>query len=259
MHFRPQFRRLCFPPSAVPTVALCLGLSLFSAAGAPPRFATAAAAKAGLTQVFQDDFQRPDGTNLGPGWSATQHYGVVNKQIVQHRLRFDIPNGHDIPWGSATLDLDDHAVLGHGLRVGDYFEVTLHRLGSAGSLGVELFDSDQLRVGSDITAGASPLLAWNGTTWVPISSGPGQPVAFDWNTPHTLGVRFDSADGHHTAFSYYLDGQYAGSWLINTPNTALGKIGVFAQTKTGGAAFEFSDLKVFAHLLIDSPALPGSP
>jgi len=114
-------------------------------------------------------------------------------------------------------------------------------------------------VAGDISPGSSPLLAWNSTTWVPISfSQTGQPVAFDWNTLHTLGVRFDSADGHRTTFSYYLDGQYAGSWLINTPNESLDKIGVFAQSKTGGAALEFSHLKVFAHQLIDTP-LPQGP
>jgi len=120
-----------------------------------------------------------------------------------------------------------------------------------------------LRVGSDIGPGSSPLLAWNSTTWVPISfAESGQPVAFDWTAPHTLGVRFDFADGHRTTFSYYLDGHYAGSWLINTANQALDKIGFFGQSKTGGAVFEFSNLKVFAHQLIDSPpsALgPGRP
>ncbi len=159
--------------------------------------ATTKEIKSGLTRVFTDDFNRADGSDLGAGWTVAAHYGMVNKTIAQHHLRFEIPDGKDIPWGSATLDLD--------------IEVTLHRLSDYGSLGVELFDSDQLRVGGDLTPGASPLKAWNGTTWVPISfDDHGQPVAFDWNTAHVLGVRFDSADGQRTTFSYYLDGRYGG-------------------------------------------------
>src|SRR5208282_3674406 len=81
-----------------------------------------------------------------------------------------------------------------------------------GGLGIEVFDSDQLRVGGDLRPGASALQSWNGTTWVAISfDDHGQPVAFDWNKPHIVGVRFDSADGRRATFSYYLDGQYAGS------------------------------------------------
>ncbi len=214
-----------------------------------PRCATADAVKAGLAQVFADDFDRADGPDLGTGWTQAAHYGVVNRRLANHRLHFEIPSGKDIPWGSTTLELDNPAVLGHGLQVGDYFEITERRLSEQGSLGIELFDSDQLRVGSDLTPGASHLQAWNGTTWVPVAfDDHGRPVTFDWNTPHTLGVRFDSADGHRTTFSYYVDGHYAGAWLINTGNRTLDKIGVYAQTKTPAAEVEFSGLKVYAGL-----------
>jgi hypothetical protein len=208
--------------------------------------ATTSTIKSRLTEIFQDDFNRPDGEDLGPGWTQAAHYGVVNKRILRHRLRFDIPDGHDIPWGSATLDLENRGVLGRGLEVGDYFEITLRRLSDQGGLGVELFDSDQLRVGSDLKAGRSTLKAWNGTTWVPIAfDGHGHAVEFDWNAAHTLGVRFDSADGERATFSYYVDGNYAGSWLINTDHKTLEKIGVYTQSRTSGAAFEFEEIKVY--------------
>jgi hypothetical protein len=212
-----------------------------------PQRATAEAVKEKLNEVFSENFQREDGTNLGTGWTKTSHYGVVNEQLAEHRMRFDIPDGHAIPWGSATLDLKNAGVLGRGLEVGDYFEVRLRRLSAQGGLGVELFDSDQLRVGSDLKPGASAAQAWNGTTWVPVAfDDAGTPMEFDWNTSHTLGVRFDSADGHHTTFSYYLDGKYAGSWLIKTGNRTLDKIGVYAQSRTGGAAFEFENVNVYS-------------
>ena len=214
---------------------------------ADPRRATTQAIKSGLTLVFHEDFNRPDGVDLGPGWSQAAHYGVATKQLSQHYLQLNIPDGHAIPWGSATLDLKDPAILGHGLKVGDYFEVTLRRQSEAGALGVELFDSDQLRVGSDIQAGRSPLKAWNSITWLPVSCDDhGQPVSFDWNVPHIIGVYFDSADGHRTTFSYYVDGTYAGSWQVATANQTLDRIGVYAQTLTANAAFEFGDLKVYA-------------
>lgn len=214
---------------------------------ADPGRRTTEAIKAKLTAVFREDFDRPDGTDLGTGWTQAAHYGVVNESLVAHRLRFGVPDGKDIPWGSATLDLDNSAILGHGLKPGDYFEFTLHRLSEQGGLGVELFDSDQLRVGSDLNNGGSGLKAWNGTTWVPIAfDDHGRPVTFNWTRPHTLGVRFDSADGYRTTFSYYLDGNYAGSWLIATRNKTLDKIGVYVQSRTAGASFEFSALRVYA-------------
>jgi len=208
--------------------------------------ANARAIKSKLTLVFSDDFKRPDGTNLGTAWTEAAHYGVVYRQIAHHHLRFEIPDGHDIPWGSATLDLANPAVLSHGLQPGDYFEIKLRRLSREGLLGVELFDSDQLRVGGDLTPGTSPLKAWNGTTWLPVSFDEhGQPAAFDWNKAHTIGVRFDSADGQHAAFDYYLDGRYAGAWTVHTANKTLDKIGVYAQSKTPRAEFQFDDLKVY--------------
>ena len=108
------------------------------------------------------------------------------------------------------------------------------------------FDSDQLRQGLGEKAGPSPIQVWNGKTWVTFSTdSKGAPLAFDWNKPHTLGVRMDSADGNFASFSYYIDDNYAGSWLIKTGNKQLGRIGVFGQTNTDGGDFEFSHLNVY--------------
>src|SRR5580692_7771877 len=74
------------------------------------------AIKSKLTLAFTDDFHRADGTNLGTAWTEAAHYGVVNRRISHHHLRFEIPDGHDIPWGLATLDLDNPAIVGHGLQ-----------------------------------------------------------------------------------------------------------------------------------------------
>lgn len=210
--------------------------------------ATAQAIEANLPEIFHEDFSGPGGKGLGKGWTRAAHYGVVNEQFGNHRLRFEVPEGRDIPWGSATLDLADPQILGHGLNIGAYFEVTLRRLSEQGGLGMELFDSDQLRVGSDLQSGPSTLKAWNGNTWVAIAfDDHGKPVAFDWNKARKLGVRFDSADGHHATFSYYLDGSYAGSWLVSTSNKTLDKIGFYVQSKTSGAQFEFDDLRIYGH------------
>ncbi|MGO8699660.1 MAG: hypothetical protein ACLQVY_18325 [Limisphaerales bacterium] len=232
-------------PDATPSMAWHRYRRIFALAD--PHRGTAQAIKAKLSEAFREGFPRPDGKDLGTGWTQAAHYGVVHEQLAGHRLRFEVPDGHDIPWGSATLDLDNRAILGHGLNVGDYFEVTLRRLSEEGGLGIELFDSDQLRVGSDLQSGPSPLKAWNGTTWVAVAfDDHGQPVAFDWNKRHTVGVRFDSADGYRSTFSYYLDGNYAGSWLISTTHKTLDRIGVYVQSKTAGAAFECEDLRVYA-------------
>ncbi len=243
--FSPGF---CGPRLIVLGILLLWAAPLRAAQpGSPSEKNPTTAIKSKLVQVFEDKFDRPDGKNLGRGWTQAAHYGLVNEQILNHSLRLDIPSGHDIPWGSATLNLANPAILGRGLRAGDYFEITLRRLSDEGGLGVELFDSDQLRVGSDLTSGPSGLLAWNGTTWVPIAfDDHGRPVTFDWNMPHILGVHFDSADGRRATFSYYLDGNYAGSWVVAKGNKTLDKIGIYVQSKTDDARFEFQDLKVYA-------------
>src|SRR6202042_1424749 len=106
-----------------------------------------------------------------------------------------------------------------GLNPGEYFEITLRRLSDEGMAGGELYSSDQLRQGGGKIPGPSAIQTWNGTTWVPISLDEnGDPVTFDWNKPHTLGVRMDTADGHFASFSYYIDGRYAAAWLIQTGN-----------------------------------------
>lgn len=226
-------------------VLIVLGVSPRAFADAPAP-ATARAVKSGLNLAYTGNFKGPDGKDLGAGWTQAAHYGLVNEEILHHRLNFEIPDGHDIPWGSATLDLASPSIIGHGLHPGDYFEVTERRLSAEGGLGVELFDSDQLRVGSDIAGGASPLMAWNGTTWAPIGFDKnGAPLKFDWNARHTIGARFDSTDGHRANFSYYVDGRYAGSWTVKRPEMELDKIGVYTQSKTPDARFEFSDLKVY--------------
>ena len=238
-------------PDGTPALAWHRLRRLFATADAGR--ATAQAVKGSLSRVLVEDFKRPDGPELGPGWSQAAHYGVVHELLGHHRLVLRVPDGHNIPWGSATLDLCDFNLLRHGLVVGDYFELTLHRMSPQGGLGVELFDSDQLRVGSGLGPAPSPLQAWNGTTWTPVAfDAHGQPLNYDWNLPHTLGVRFDSADGHQATFSYYLDGQYAGSWLVATANRTLDKIGVYVQSATADSAFEFADLQVYS----SQPRLP---
>jgi hypothetical protein len=210
-----------------------------------PTRATADAVKSKLTPIFTADFNRPDSTDLGPAWTQHSHYGVVNQQIKDHHLLMDIPDGHQTPWGSATLDLTNKAILGRGLVPGEYFEFTLQRKSPQGMMGVELFDSDQLRQGCGKAAGPTAMHAWGGT-WYPFSiNDRGDSLAFDWNVPHVLGVRFDSSDGHSNTFSYYIDGNYAGSWLVNTGNKMLNKIGVYSQSDTAGSAFDFSQVNIF--------------
>lgn len=238
--------RLYLRLSAVILSTIVIGLWIVPQANADAPMLDSHAIKAGLTLAFTDNFDRRDGKDLGAGWSQTAPSGMVHEEISHHRLYFEIPDGRDIPWGSATLDLDHPSILGHGLRPGDYFEVTVRRLSREGNLGVELFDSDQLRAGSGIVAGESPLMAWKDTTWVPIAfDKKGSPLKFDWNGNHTIGIHFDSADGNRAVFSYYLDGHPFGYWTINGPDTELDKIGVYAQSKTSNARFEFRDLKIY--------------
>lgn len=210
--------------------------------------ATTKAIKSHLHLSFTEKFDRPDSSDLGSAWSTTSHYGTVVDRIAGHHLQMTIPSGKDIPWGSATLDLTNSAILGRALQPGDYFEFTLQRVSTAGMLGVEIFNSDQFRQGSGKLPGASPMQAWNHITWVPISfDSTGKPKTFDWNKPHTIGVHFTSADGHFATFAYYIDGEYAASWMFRVGNRELKTITVYTQSDQDNSRAEFSDLRIFTH------------
>ena len=86
-------------PDGTPSLAWHRYRHLF--ATSDPGRATAQAVKAKLLQAFVEDFNRPDGPELGRGWSQASHYGVVHEGLRNHRLVLQVPDGHDIPWGSA--------------------------------------------------------------------------------------------------------------------------------------------------------------
>jgi hypothetical protein len=197
--------------------------------------------------LFEDKFDRADSKqDIGPGWKQNAHYGPISGELKNHRFAVTLVDGSTIPWTSATLDLTNAKVLGRGLKIGEYAQITMRRTGEAGSLGVELYDSDQLRQGAAIEAGNSPVQAWNGKTWEAFSiDDKGAVEKFDWTKEHMLGVRLDSADGHFATYSYFVDDQYAGSWLIRVGNRTLDKFGMFAQTRTNGSTMEFTDLRIY--------------
>lgn len=213
-----------------------------------PSCATADAVKSPFTLLYHDAFNIP-GEDIGPAWAHTSHYGPVVVKAGNGRVQLSLPQAEQMPWGSGTLDLTAASVLGRGLNPGEYFEFTMRREQDNGSIGVELFDSDQLRQGGGHAAGPSPLIAWTGASregWVPFSiDDTGKSIAFDWNLSHVLGVRFDSADGNFATFTYYVDGRYAGSMLLHVGNRTLDKIGFYCQSDSNGATFDFSDLKVY--------------
>src|ERR1700739_171873 len=107
MILRSPFRSVSRAVLLLPALAITLWTAPRAIADGPPppAIAPAQAAKSGLTLAYSENFNGPDGKNLGVGWTQAAHYGFVNEHILHHRLCFEIPSGHDIPWGSATLDL----------------------------------------------------------------------------------------------------------------------------------------------------------
>ena len=217
-----------------------------------PNRATTGPIIAASHEVYQSAFPSSAGatSTLGPGWttatfggdfSVTAGSGVVDMQVVNNAAAF--------PFGLATLDIP--VVAGKGLSPGDYLQFTLHRQNDAGIIGVAAFG---LHHGSGANSGPSPLNVFSDNTWTPFSFAPGgAATSYDWDIPHTLGVRLDSADGTFATISYYLDGSYSGSWLYPTAATTLDSIGLFAQSDVLNSGFQFGDVQArFVH-----PVLPG--
>lgn len=207
----------------------------------PARAATDAIVK-GLNNVYTSDFSSSDaGTeNLGKGWTIDTSGGSF--QILAHAGHVKMtPTKSGAAHGTATLDIP--AVAGRSLHPGDYIQLTLQRQQGAGTVGVWLFG---LNHGSGSAAGEQPLEVESNHAWTPVSFAlDGSHPAYDWSQPHTLGLRLDTADGTFATVSFYLDGKYAGSWIYRTEEKELNRIGLFAQSATENAAFQFEDVRIY--------------
>jgi len=201
--------------------------------------------KAGLSLAYSEDF----GSTLGTEWtlstSADTEALVTSGQL---RIRTDLSaNGG---WESARAKLDLTQALGRGLLPGEYVEVTTRREQNNGRTGFEFF-GEQIR--GQASGGNQPLSAYlsanqtfggdQGVMDIAIS-----PASFNWNAFRTLGMRLDYADGDFAVASFYVDGQYATSWLFDTPATALDVLGLFGQANGSVSALQtltFDNLSVY--------------
>jgi len=188
--------------------------------------------------------------SLGAGWttgtfggdfSVTANSGQVQMQVVNNAPAF--------PYGLATLNIA--GVAGRGLQPGDYLQFTLNRQNDTGIVGVGLFNTHH---GSAARSGVSTLETFSDNVWTPFSiTSSGNPLSYNWDTTHTLGVRLDTADGAFATASFYVDGNYSGSWIYPTSLKTLDSFSLFAQANVLNASFQFGNVQVFAA----HPVLPG--
>lgn len=217
-----------------------------------PARATTAPIVAGEHLVYQSQF--PAGGTpspaLGAGWSSGTFGGDMSVTASSGAVQMQVVNNAGVyPYGLATLNVA--GVTGRGLMPGDYLQFNLSRQNNAGILGIGVFNTHQ---GSGAGAGASPLNAYSNNAWTPFSlSAAASPLAYDWSAAHTLGIRLDSADGTFATVSFYLDGNYSGSWLYQTPLKTLDSFSLFAQSNVLDSSFNFSNVQVYA----THPVLPG--
>jgi hypothetical protein len=159
----------------------------------------------------------------------------------QARLR---TTGSGNVWGRAILDLTDPNALGFGLRPGEFLEFDLRRAQSGGNIGWWRPGGGNSRVDpSGLQIWADRFGTDQGSTWNTLSPAG---VSFDPDQWLTLGIRLDYADGAHQVVSYYVDGDYAGSWLYPTSATSLDQVALFAQDSASGRSFLFDNVRVWA-------------
>jgi hypothetical protein len=219
---------------------LVVGRNAYNTAG------IATALKAGLSLAHSDSFNRADSGSIGTGWTKDERsgkwiIGVVNNSV---ELKAASAPGWDACW--ATLDLTNPAILGRGLQVGEYVEIKVRADAAAtdASVGVAILGYPLFR--------CSPRTAAKLRTWVTTfgtdnpdgwnDMGPG---AFDVSSYRTLGQRLDYADGSFAIVSYFIDGNYAASWLHNTTATTLNTFVLRANSGTANDTFRFDDLAVY--------------
>ena len=151
-----------------------------------PTRATTTPIKAGLTVVYQNNFNNNGGCPavvLVAGGNGT---GSVTTSVNNNRFEVKFTgNVSGTPYVEETLNLNN--VIGRGLKVGEYLEFSLQRENDAGIIGIGAFG---LHHGSAIAAGtSSPLQVWPGSAWVPFSTGAnGSTVNYNFDSTHTLGI-----------------------------------------------------------------------
>ncbi|HOD80422.1 MAG TPA: PEP-CTERM sorting domain-containing protein [Phycisphaerae bacterium] len=163
-------------------------------------------------------------------------------------VRLSVADASGTPWARYTLDLGDFVDFGGGLGVGDYLQIDLKREQASGYIGVwtDLMNSNVRLSG----AASGPLGIWGdrfgtdqGSTWNTISPAG---VSFDISDWVTLGMRLDYADGEIAVMSYYIDDEYAGSWLFDTDMTRFTQFALFGQTDQNNSGFLFDNLEIYA-------------
>jgi len=213
-----------------------------------------AAIKSGLFLAYSQDFSAP----LGSEWSFVNSDTQI--QVTGGQLRVQTDLGANGGWDSAYANLNLTQMLnGRGLLPGEYVEVTTRREQNNGRTGYSLF-GEQIRCQS--LSGNQPLSVYlsanqtfggdQGTADIGIS-----PASFNWNAFRTLGMRLDYADGDFAVASFYVDGQYATSYLFDTLATSLNVFGLFGQANGNVSALQtltFDDLRVYT--LYDPAGIP---
>ena len=221
---------------------------------ADPSRATTSAIKGNLTDIYQNTFNN-NGSALPSYWTLGGATGSITTSVTSGQLQMKFTgNVTTTPFGLATLHVD--SLIGRGLKPGEYLEFSLRRQNDAGIVGAEAFN---LHHGSAIGAGtSSPLQIWPISSWVPFSTGAnGSTASYNFDTTHTLGLRLDSADGSFASISYYIDGDYSGSWLYKTTQTTLTSFSLFAQDNIANAGFEFDNLHVYANTIAGDATMDG--
>jgi hypothetical protein len=217
---------------------LVVGRNAFTGSGA------GVAIKAGLSRLYSDNFDRANGP-IGDAWTYQSGHGTCNIGIVNNAVEIEIATSDGSnPWGAAYLDLTHSSVLGRGLAVGEYLEVYLKRNQDYGGIGTKTpgttyFSQDagnsaplrhhQDRFGSD-----------QGSAWCVVS-----PAGYNTNAGVTLGYLLGYASGSFMIVHFYVNDNYAGTWLYNTGATNLGSFSLAAQTGTVGHSFTFDNLTVY--------------
>jgi autotransporter-associated beta strand protein len=231
-------------PDGTPATAFQLYMQQFAQAD-PNKANNAGAVRAGVKLAYASKFTAP-GATLGPEWSTNNAGGNMSVAATNGAVTMQVTgNAANFPAGLATLNID--TVAGRGLNPGEYIELNLQRNNANGFVGVQVFGENH---GSGSTAGSQPFDVFVPTTavnaWLPVSfASDGSHPSYNWDTQATLGIRLDAADGHFATVSYYINGNYAGSWEYPTTSTKLDNISLFAQSGVLNSTFTFNNVAVY--------------
>lgn len=214
------------------------------------------AIKNGLNKVYSQDFTGL--SELPTGFTATLGTGV---SLGVSDGKINLGETADYSGADVTVDFTNTALAGRALKAGEYVEFSLARTTSKGNIGCVTFgpaighDMASTAYGEVGTGLKQSCVSADGV-WLKSAQMTPSSVSFDFNAENTLGIKVDyiNSTEQYAVLSYYMNGDYATSWLYDTSGDGISGLTDIHLKCWGKSGSEFTFDNVAVYTVVPEPA-----